>query len=94
MVFSCAKTVSPAVVGTPSNTVCTNTVPFRVCVHSDNAEWANPAPLGEGTLANNRGYKLSKIFICTNYKIMGHFSFQVTSNKLPVRETHKCVVCI
>ena len=63
MYFSCAKTTGPAVVGTPSNTVCTNQKPFKVCTHSDNAEYAFPAAAGEGTLANNRGFKLSKILI-------------------------------
>jgi len=55
--FNCAKTA--AIAGTPSNTVCTNQKPFRVCVHTDAAEYAFEAASGEGTLANNRGFKLS-----------------------------------
>eukprot|EP00091_Calanus_sinicus_P007663 TRINITY_DN1883_c0_g1_i6.p1 TRINITY_DN1883_c0_g1~~TRINITY_DN1883_c0_g1_i6.p1 ORF type:complete len:229 (+),score=30.65 TRINITY_DN1883_c0_g1_i6:676-1362(+) len=55
--FNCAQTT--AIAGTPANTVCTNSKPFRVCVHSDNAEYSFPAADGEGTLANNRGFQLS-----------------------------------
>ena len=57
LISSCAKTA--AIAGTPSNTVCTNQKPFRVCVHTDAAEYAFEAASGEGTLANNRGFKLS-----------------------------------
>jgi hypothetical protein len=67
VVFSCAQTT--AIAGTPANTVCTNSKPFRVCVQSDNAEYAFPAADGEGTLANNRGFQLSKIFHSRNYDI-------------------------
>ena len=91
MLFSCAQTT--AIAGTPSNTVCTNQKPFRVCVHSDNAEYAFPAADGEGTLANNRGFQLSKFLYCRKYQKMDHFIFQVTSNKLSVSRNHEFSVC-
>merc|ERR1711970_725029 len=57
--FKCAQALNPAAIAGPASTVCTNQKPFRICVHSDNVEYANPAPVGEGTLANNRGFKIS-----------------------------------
>jgi len=54
--LNCAKDASAA--GTPANTVCSSTRPFKVSVHSDSVEYGNPAPLGEGVLANNRGFSI------------------------------------
>jgi len=52
--FNCAQT--NAIKGTPANTICTNQRPFKIGVFSDDAEYAFPAALGEGSLANNRGF--------------------------------------
>lgn len=59
--FLCVKT-GPATVmdtATEKNTICTSTKPFKIHVHSDAVEYANPATAGEGTLANNRGFSIS-----------------------------------
>jgi len=41
------------------NTVCTNSRPFKIAIHSDDAEYSFPVADSGGSLANNRGFKIS-----------------------------------
>ena len=66
----CAQALNPASIAGPASTVCTNHKPFKICTHSDNVEYAMPAPLGEGTLANNRGFKISMLHLSAGMKLL------------------------
>ena len=49
-----------AVTGTAGQTVCSINKPFKISVHSDGVEYDFPAGAGEGSLAENRGFTLSR----------------------------------
>jgi len=57
--FKCMSGAGTTIAGTATQTVCSNHRPFKITVHSDGVEYAFPAPLGEGTLARNRGFSIS-----------------------------------
>ena len=78
--FQCLNT--NAIGGTPANTVCTNSRPFKIAVHSDDAEYSFPVADGEGSLANNRGFKISKTICIKNYKYIYRFQAGFSSQNV------------
>ena len=58
--LNCAQTISPAIAGTPANTVCTNNMPFKIMVSTDGYEGlSGSSSTSEGSsLSNSRGFRL------------------------------------